>query len=33
MEKKSSKADGDRLTCMKCGHIEVMLDPEEASLG
>lgn len=33
MEKKSTKAEGDRLTCMKCGHIEVTLDPEEASLG
>ena len=33
MEKKSSKSDGDRLICMKCGHTEVMLDPEEAGLG
>ncbi len=33
MEKKSTKAEGDRLTCMKCSHVEIMLDPEEASLG
>jgi hypothetical protein len=33
MEKKSTKAEGDRLTCMKCRHVEVTLDPEEASLG
>jgi DNA topoisomerase-1 len=33
MEKKSNKSDGDRLICMKCGHTEVTLDPEEAGLG
>jgi len=33
MEKKSTKAEGDRLICMKCGHQEVTLDPEEAEQG
>ncbi len=33
MEKKSSKSEGDRLICMKCGHTVVTLDPEEAGLG
>jgi DNA topoisomerase-1 len=33
MEKKSSKSEGDRLICMKCGHVEVTLNAEEAGLG
>ncbi|NNG15325.1 MAG: DNA topoisomerase I, partial [Gemmatimonadales bacterium] len=31
MEKKVSKALGERLICMKCGHEEQVLEPEEVS--
>jgi DNA topoisomerase I len=33
MEKKVSKAEGETRTCMKCGHREIVAEPEEVSLG
>jgi DNA topoisomerase-1 len=31
-ERKVTKADGDVRTCLKCGHKEVVAEPEEAAL-
>jgi DNA topoisomerase-1 len=32
MEKKTSRAEGESLTCLKCGHKLVTAEPEEAAL-
>ena len=32
MEKKKTKAEGETLTCMKCGNKILVSEPEEASL-
>jgi DNA topoisomerase-1 len=32
MEKKSTKAEGETLTCLKCGHKDTVAEPEEAAL-
>jgi DNA topoisomerase-1 len=33
IEKKTTKAEGEVHTCMKCGHREVAAEPEEVALG
>ena len=32
LEKKISKAEGEVLTCLKCGHRDVAVEPEEMAL-
>jgi DNA topoisomerase-1 len=32
MERKKSKADGETLTCMKCGNKVTVSEPEEPAL-
>jgi predicted RNA-binding Zn-ribbon protein involved in translation (DUF1610 family) len=32
LEKKISKAEGEVFTCLKCGHRDVAVEPEEMAL-